>query len=450
MDRAAGEAHEAALRVAFDSRLKLEFHGSRVTSDAGLLAFRELDNALGLTELAGEGLTDTRTGQNSRHSLIAQLRQSVFGRLAGYEDVNDADRLAHDPALRWIVGGRAVTQNAASASQMGRFETEVLTQEANLSALTDLSGCWIDRVHARRPVRGIVLDMDSSVSPTFGEQEGTAYNGHFGCTCYHPLFVFNQFGDLERCALRRGNVHSAEGWRDVLEPVIARYRTTMKRRYFRADAGFASPEIYAFLEAEDYGYVIRLPANAVLQRRIAHLLTRPVGRPPHEVRRVYASFRYQAQTWSQSRRVVAKVEWHPSELYPRVGFLVTNLCRPPERVVAFYNQRGTAEQWIKEGKNAVRWTRLSCQLLKANAVRLQLHALAYNLGNFFRTLVLPDEVEQWSLTTLREKVVKIGAKVIAHARYMVFQMAEVAVPRALFRRMLALIDDLRPRPVARC
>jgi hypothetical protein len=355
MDRAAGEAHEAALRVAFDSRLKLEFHGSRVTSDAGLLAFRELDNALGLTELAGEGLTDTRTGQNSRHSLIAQLRQSVFGRLAGYEDVNDADRLAHDPALRWIVGGRAVTQNAASASQMGRFETEVLTQEANLSALTDLSGCWIDRVHARRPVRGIVLDMDSSVSPTFGEQEGTAYNGHFGCTCYHPLFVFNQFGDLERCALRPGNVHSAEGWRDVLEPVIARYRTTMKRRYFRADAGFASPEIYAFLEAEDYGYVIRLPANAVLQRRIAHLLTRPVGRPPHEVRRVYASFRYQAQTWSQSRRVVAKVEWHPSELYPRVGFLVTNLCRPPERVVAFYNQRGTAEQWIKEGKNAVRW-----------------------------------------------------------------------------------------------
>jgi hypothetical protein len=373
----------------------------------------------------------------------------VFGRLAGYEDVNDADRLAHDPALRWIVGGRAVTHNAASTSQMGRFETEVLTQEANLSALADLSGRWIDRVHARRPVKGIVLDMDSSVSPTYGEQEGSAYNGHFGCTCYHPLFVFNQSGDLERCALRSGNAHSAEGWHEVLEPVVARYRTTMKRRYFRADAAFAGPEVYAFLEAEDYGYVIRLPANAVLQRKIAHLLTRPVGRPPHEVRRVYASFRYQAQTWSRSRRVVAKVEWHPGELYPRVGFLVTNLCRPP-RVVAFYNGRGTAEQWIREGKNAVRWTRLSCRSMQANAVRLQLHALAYNLANFFRTLVLPDEIERWSLTTLREKVVKIGAKVIAHARYTVFQMAEVAVPCHLFRRMLALIDDLRPRQVTRC
>src|SRR5918994_2154240 len=220
MDRVTGEAHEAALRVTFDPRLKLEFHGSRVTSDAGLLPFRDLDDALGLPDLAGEGLTDTRTGQNSRHTLMAQLRQSVFGRLAGYEDVNDADRLAHNPALRWIVGGRAVTQTAASTSQMGRFETEVLTQEANLSALADLCGRWIDEVHARRPVKGIVLDMDSSVSPTYGDQGGSAYNGHFGCTCYHPLFVFNQFGDLERCTLRPGNVHSAEGWRELLGPVV--------------------------------------------------------------------------------------------------------------------------------------------------------------------------------------------------------------------------------------
>ena len=445
-----GDCKTEPLRPQFDRRLRLRFFGAKVTSDAGLLAYRELDDALGLSETAGDVLTDTRTGANGRHSLVGQFRQSVFGRLAGYEDVNDADRLAHDPAMRWVVGGAAVTGQAASTSQMGRFETEVLVQGANLAALTDLSGRWIDVVHARRPVKGIVLDMDSSVSPTFGEQEGTAYNGHFGCTCYHPLFVFNQFGDLERCALRPGNVHSAEGWRDVLEPVVARYRTTLKRRYFRADAAFASPEVYAFLEAEGYAYVVRLPANAVLQRRIAHLLKRPVGRPPHEVRRFYASFRYQAQTWSHSRRVVAKVEWHPGELYPRVGFLVTNLCRPPERVVAFYNQRGTAEQWIREGKNAVRWTRLSCRSMKANAVRLQLHALAYNLANFFRTLVLPDEVERWSLTTLREKVVKIGAKVIAHARYTVFQMAEVAVPRNLFRRILAMIDDLRPRQVARC
>jgi Transposase DDE domain group 1 len=232
--------------------------------------------------------------------------------------------------------------------------------------------------------------------------------------------------------------------------VVARYRGKVKRRYFRADAAFASPEVYTFLEAESFRYAIRLPANAVLQRRIAHQLKRPVGRPSHQVRRFYTSFSYRAASWDRSRRVVAKVEWHPGELYPRVGFLVTNLCRPPERVVAFYNGRGTAEQWIKAGKAAMKWTRLSCRSMVANAVRLQLHALAYNLANFLRTLALPSEVERWSLTSLRETVVKIGAKVVTHARYTVFQMAEVAVPRDLFRRVLKMIDSLRPTRMVRC
>jgi len=288
--------------------------------------------------------------------------------------------------------------------------------------------------------------MDSSVSPTYGDQEGTAYNGHFACTCYHPLFVFNQFGDLERCALRPGNVHSAHGWKDVLEPVVARYRGKFKRRYFRADAAFANPAVYEFLEAEGYNYAIRLPANQILQQRIGYLLKRPVGRPPNHVRRYYANFSYQAKSWSKSRRVVAKVEWHPGELYPTVGFIVTNMTRPAERVVAFYNQRGTAEQHIKEGKNAIKWTRLSCCSFAANAVRLQLHALAYNLANFMRTLALPEAVKQWSLTSLREKLVKIGAKVVSHGRYVIFQMAEVAVPRELFQEILRLIAELRPRP----
>jgi hypothetical protein len=144
--------------------------------------------------------------------LAGLLRQSFFGWLAGYEDVNDADRLCRE---RWVVGDRAITGSAASASQMGRFETKWLSRAENLAALADLPGQWIDKVHQRRPSRIVVLDMDSSESPTYGEQEGSAYNGHFGCTCYHPLFVFvfNHFGDVERCALRLGNVHSADGWR---------------------------------------------------------------------------------------------------------------------------------------------------------------------------------------------------------------------------------------------
>src|SRR6202049_4166847 len=284
MANPAGESKDEILRLDFARRLMLQFRGSVVTSDAGLLAYRELDDALGLSTMAGETLADARTGRNGRHALVGLLRQSVFGRLAGYEDVNDAERLRHDPAMRWIVGGKAAQGSAASPSQIGRFETQWLAADKNRLALCDLSGQWIDRVPTRRPPRGIVLDMDSSVSLTHGEQENSVWNGHYACTCYHPLFVFNQFGDLERCALRPGNVHSADGWDEVLKPVVARYQGNVSRIYFRADAGFANPEVYECLEAEGIKYAIRLPANSVLQGRIGYLLTRPVGRPPNVVR----------------------------------------------------------------------------------------------------------------------------------------------------------------------
>ena len=290
------------------------------------------------------------------------------------------------------------------------------------------------------------LDHHVAATAEDGEQEMSVWNGHYACACYHPLFVFNQFGDLERCALRPGNVHSADGWDGVLKPVVARYQGKVSRIYFRADAAFAMPEVYEFLEAERIKYAIRLPANQILQHRIGYLLKRPVGRPSNEVRRFHANFTYQAGSWTKPRRVIAKVEWHPGELYPRVGFIVTNLSRPADRVVAFYNKRGTCEQWIKEGKGAIKWTRLSCRTFAANAVRLQLHALAYNLGNFLRTLATPEPIKDWSLTSLKEKLIKIGAKVVSHGRYVVFQMAEVAIPRQMFQEILRLIAELRPQP----
>jgi hypothetical protein len=214
----------------FNRRLTLQFRGSVVTSDAGLLAYRELDDALGLSDLAGERLADARTGKNGRHALLGMLRQAVFGRLAGYEDVNDAERLRHDPAMRWIVGGKAAHGCAASPSQMGRFETRWLTAERNLSALADLSGQWIDKVHGRRPPRGVVLDIDSQ--PDLRRTRVERLERPLECTCRHPLFVFNQFGDLERCALHPGNVHTADGWEGLLKSVVSRYRGKLSRINF--------------------------------------------------------------------------------------------------------------------------------------------------------------------------------------------------------------------------
>jgi hypothetical protein len=219
-----GESSKDALRVDFDGSLKLEFHGSKVTSDTGLLVHRELDDALDLTSMAGTLLQDWRTGKNTQHAMVGLLRQSIYSRQAGYEDTNDTQRLALDPTMRQLVGGGTKEHTAASTSQRDRFETEMLTQHDNLEVLADLSVKWNDDLWKRKPADRIILDMDSSVSETQGHQEGSAYNGHFECTCYHPLFCFNQHGDLERTILRHGNVHSADDWRSLLEPVVARYR----------------------------------------------------------------------------------------------------------------------------------------------------------------------------------------------------------------------------------
>src|SRR5262249_31726848 len=193
--------------------------------------------------------------------------------------VNDAERLCVDPAMRTIVGGRAKDTQAASTSEMARFETETLSTQDNLQHLMDLSGKWIDHAHQHRKLTKLVLDMDSSVSETYGHQEGSAYNGHFGCTCYHPLFLFNQFGDLERALLRRGNRGSAKYWRGVLLPVIERYRDLDIPKFFRGDAASAGPRLLRLLEREGFRYAIRIKANAVLERKIAGWLKRPVGRP---------------------------------------------------------------------------------------------------------------------------------------------------------------------------
>ena len=229
-----------------------------------------------------------------------------------------------------IVGERAKNKTAASVSLMGRFETEILTQSQNLKALMNQLGQWVDEVHKHKPIKEIILDMDSSDSPTFGRQEGSAYNGHFGYTCYHPLFVFNQFGDVERALLRNGNVYNSNDWKSVLEPIVERYRDENIIRYFRGDAAFANPNIYRFLEDEDYFYAIRLKGN---------------------------------------------------------------------------------------------------------------------IGNFLWRLALPKSINDWSLRTMREKLVKIEAKAVKHSRYVTFQMAEVIVPKSLFHEILEKIHRLEPVPI---
>jgi hypothetical protein len=316
-----------------------------------------------------------------------------------------------------------------------------LTQAHNLAGLAALNRELIARAEAIASSHRVVLDVDSTEIQVYGQQEQSDYNGHFASTCYHPLLLFNREGDCLAAKLRPGNVHSAEGWEELLLPEIERQQQRGKEVVFRADAAFAKPELYEALVARDVKYVIRLPANDNLQRNIPELLSRPSHKPV--VR--FKSFLYQAASWKRLQRVVAKVEFHCGELFPRVGFIVTNLAASSRTVVRFYNKRGTAEQWIKEGKQAVKMTRLSCHRFRSNEVRLWLSLIAYNLGNLWRRLVLPARIDGWSLASLQQRLVKTGGRLIKRARYYWLLLAESYLTRRVFGSMLRRIAAL-PSP----
>ena len=276
-----GDQQNQPFQLSFNPSLKVDFQGSRVTSDGGLLLVRELDERLGLSELIAEHLTDSR-GKNTQLPMADLLRQAVYSRLAGYEDVNDAERLAQDPTFRFMGSERIWERGAALTSRLQSFETELLTQEENLEGLSRINRELLGKAEAIDSPQRVVLDMDSTEIPVYGQQENSAYNGHFESTCYHPLLLFNSAGDCLAAKLRPGNVHSAEDWAGLLLPEIERQQELGKEVVFRADAAFAKPEIYEALEKRSLKYAIRLPANDSLERDIAELLTQPVGRPSHK------------------------------------------------------------------------------------------------------------------------------------------------------------------------
>jgi hypothetical protein len=192
------------------------------------------------------------------------VRQSIYRRLAGYEDINDAERLSHDPTFR-LIGSRQIWEDgAALTSRVHSFETELLTQAENLAGLAAINRRLLARVEAMKSSRRVVLDIDSTEIPVYGQQEQSAYNGHFEATCYHPLLLFNRDGDRLAVKLRPGHVHSAEDWETVLLPELERQQQG-KDVVVRADAAFAKPEIYEALEKRGVKYAIRIPSNENLE-----------------------------------------------------------------------------------------------------------------------------------------------------------------------------------------
>lgn len=430
-----GEAQKDAVRPNFNRSIFVDFAGAKITSDAGFLLMREIDQRFGIIEGGGTHLVDKRSTSHKKHTFQQMVRQRVYQIAAGYEDCSDADHLRIDPAVRLALdkGHRF----GASQSVMSRLENDVLGNASGQEALNTMITRSTDALLKRKNKKRLILDVDSTEDPAHGNQEHMAYNGYFGKNCFHPLFCFSGGGDGLAAKLRPGNVHSGTGTLDLINPIVIRYRKKFKLFWLRGDSAFADRNTYEYCEANRITYFIRLRENAVLTKLINPHLKRAVGRPPRSgVQVKYVNMKYQAGSWDRPRRVVVKIEWHFGELFPRYYFIVTNSRLAASKVVKVYNGRGDVENRIKEGKNTLRWDKTSCYRFGANEARLKMGFLAYNLLHLIRRFYLVSEDTRRSIEWIIMRLVKAGARIVYHARYWYVHVASAFPLKHHYRAVL--------------
>jgi hypothetical protein len=431
-----GESRKEVIRPDFNRAIMIDFQGASISSDTGFILLREVDERFRIIDPMKDCLEDLRSPAHTKHALVQMVRQRVYQIAAGYEDCNDADYLRIDPALRLAIGKDHKV--GAGQSMLSRLENDVLGNAVGLEALDGALSRAADALLKRKNKRRLIIDLDSTEDPAHGNQEGVAYNGHFAKNCFHPLFCFTSDGDCLGARLRPGNVHSANGALEFIGPIVKRYRTWFKLFWFRGDAAFAKPGIYEYCEEQRITYFIRLPANENLDKLVAPHLSRPVGRPPQSGIQVkIVDLHYQAKSWSRPRRVVAKIEWHPCELFPRIGFVVTSSRLPAAKVTKVYNGRAEIENRIKEGKNTLRWDKTSCQRFEANQARLQMGVLAYNLLHMIRQFYVWGEEVKRSMEWMIKRLIKVGARISYHARRWYVHVASAFPLAHHYRAVLA-------------
>jgi len=438
-------------------RLVADFKGGAITSDAGLLAVRQLADELPWLKEAAGILSDPRDPRRTEHTLLEMLQQRIFGIIGGYEDCNDHDRLREDPVLKMLADRAPDADPLASQPTLSRFENLVSAREvAQLNRL--LVKQYVALLRRHKP-KEIILDVDPTDDPCHGHQQLALFNGFYDQYMYFPLLVYERAsGLLVGVRLRAGKAHSAHGVVGLLRPIVRSLKDAFPkaRIMVRADAGFAVPQLYEFCEREHLGYLIGIPTNSVFDARTQWALTWLSERFAGDARarRWIGGFRHKAGGWSRERRILYKCEVNSEGTNRR--FVVTNLSGLPVHLYPVYSDRGTAETFIEQFKNALKADRLSCQRYVANAFRLQMDALAYNLARLFGTLLGGTPLENASIETIRSRLLKIGARIQSTARRVWVHMASAFPLREVLALVLERIahhingdwsHDLSQRPV---
>lgn len=433
------------LDFGFQAGTTARFDGGSLTSDAGLLILREFDHRFRLTDDLAAAYDDPRHADRVEHSALALLRQRVYQIVAGYEDADDSDLLRTDPVLQTVVGQRDLTAPLGSQPTMSRLENAA--DWSSVERLKRLPLEWFLRARGAQPFRQeLVLDVDSTDDPCHGQQQLSFFHGRYGQYVYEPLLIFEGgSGALLSARLRRGKASPLDGLLPELERLVSRLRAHSSRAplALRADAGFAKPRLYEWLERHRLSYAIGFASNVRLKRLSAALVARAQRRFARtgQAVRMFSSLRYRAARWRRARRMLIKVE--VSALGLNLRFVVTNRPGKASGVFAWYNDRGVAERYIDELKNGFAFDRLSCSRYRANALRVQLHALAYALVHLFRQRLANTPLANATVITLRLQLFKVAARVERTARRLWFHLSSSWPHRGLF---LAAHAGIRAAP----
>lgn len=426
------------LALESNRQIKINFDGGDLSSDAGLLLIKEFVSNLGIDKFLGRNFKTNDSAAFRFHTDRDNLLQMIYMIIAGYFEDDASDELTNDPVFK------AVLDKAALASQptISRFFNRM--DEETLNQFLDISRILRKKIYSVQMPGAAILDLDSTLLEAYGKQEGRAFNFHYQSNGYHPLVCYDGItGDLIKIQLRDGTQYSCTGVVDFLQPVLDEYLNDYPTisLLLRGDSGFATPELYKQCEENGTGYVIRLKENKTLRSKATDLvdkLDEITQKNKVDYAVVYGEFMYQAGSWPYERRVVCKVEKPENQMVYLYTFIVTNMDSSPEYLIKFYCKRGLMENFIKESKSGFDFASVSSHTRIVNAGRLQVHALAYNIFNWFRRLALSAKMRKQRIDTIRLKLLKIAAKVIHSARYITFKLCSSCPYKDEFYELLQI------------
>ena len=430
------------LSLESNRKIKINFDGGDLSSDAGLLLIKEFVSKLCIDKLFSQSFKTNDYALFRYHTDKENLLQMIYMIIAGYFEDDSSDELTNDPVFKAVLN----KDTLASQPTISRFHNRM--DEDSLNQFLSINQILRKKVYSVQMPEAIILDLDSTLLNTYGKQEGRAFNFHYQSNGYHPLVCYDGLtGDLIKIQLRDETQYSSTGVVDFLQPILDEYLEDFPeiKLLLRGDSGFATPGLYKQCEENDTGYVIRLKENAVLRDKASYLvdeLDEITKNNKVDYAVVYGEFMYQAGPWPYERRVVCKVAKPENQMIYMYTFIVTNMESSPEYLIKFYCKRGLMENFIKESKTGFDFASVSSHTRIVNANRLQIHALAYNIFNWFRRLTLSANMRKQRIDTVRLKLLKIAAKVIRSARYITFKLCSSCPYKDEFYNTLYNISKL--------